>query len=668
MAFNKDHEQKRIAQLEADIVRVRGEIEKVISGDDLESEDAELAKLILENSKLKHRLSILNKAISAERSNSASCNVVDMVSILDHLTEIFGAAIASSFPTLQDVPTTIAAGTNPNPKFGDYQCNSAMAISKMLSTQGEKMSPRDIAAKITQNLSPSPLIERCEVAGAGFINVFLNRSYGINALTSILRNGVRPIAVKRQRVVVDFSSPNVAKEMHVGHLRSTIIGDSIARLMEYLGHDVLRINHIGDWGTQFGMLIAHLEDRFPDYATVSPPISDLQTFYKESKARFDSDEEFKKRAYAKVVSLQSGHKDSVKGWQLICDVSRNEFQKIYDRLGVQLIERGESFYQSRMEAIVKEFEAKGYLEEDNGRKIMWGEQHGEGVPLTIVKSDGGFTYDSSDMATIKQRLEEEKADWIIYVTDSGQWTHFKSIFSCASRAKIIDYSRHRIDHVGFGVVLGEDGKKFKTRSGDTVKLIELLDEGLNRSMDKLKEKERDKVLTPAELKTAQESVAYGCIKYADLSHNRQNEYVFSFDRMLEDKGNTAIYLLYAYTRIKSIARNCGGDFASDIKKVLATTTVSVDHEKEWKLTKVLLKFPDVIAKITKDMCLHHLCEFVYEVSTTFTEFYDSCYCIEKNKQGEIVNINGGRVLLAEATAQVLGVCFHILGLNPLEKI
>lgn len=267
-------------------------------------------------------------------------NVDDMISILDHLAEIFNAAIASAFPTLQNHPTVIVAGTNPNPKFGDYQCNSAMSISRMLSAQGDKMSPRDIAVKITQNLLPSPLVERCEIAGAGFINIFLNKTYGINAITSILRNGVRPITVKKQRIVVDFSSPNIAKEMHVGHLRSTIIGDSIARLLEYLGHDVLRINHVGDWGTQFGMLIAHLEDRFPDYATVSPPISDLQTFYKESKARFDTDEDFKKRAYAKVVLLQSGHKDSVKGWQLICDVSRNEFQKIYDRLGVKIIERG----------------------------------------------------------------------------------------------------------------------------------------------------------------------------------------------------------------------------------------------------------------------------------------------------------------------------------------
>lgn len=326
---------------------------------------------------------------------------------------------------------------------------------------------------------------------------------------------------------------SLAKEMHVGHLRSTIIGDSICRLLEYLGHSVLRLNHVGDWGTQFGMLITHLEDRFPNYAEVSPPISDLQAFYKESKARFDSDEEFKKRAYDRVVKLQKGHAATVKAWKLICDVSRNDFQKIYDRLDITLEERGESFYQSRMESIVKDLTEAKYLENDEGRLIMWGNvEHGANdIPLTVVKSDGGFTYDTSDLATIKQRLLEEKADWVVYVTDSGQFTHFKTIFQCAERIGLLDPRIHRIDHVGFGVVLGEDGKKFKTRSGDTVKLTDLLDEGLTRAMDKLKEKERDKVLTPAELKDAQESVAYGCIKYADLSHNRQNEYVFSFDRV-----------------------------------------------------------------------------------------------------------------------------------------
>lgn len=458
--------------------------------------------------------------------------------------------------------------------------------------------------------------------------------------------------------------------MHVGHLRSTIIGESISRLLEFLGHDVLRLNHVGDWGTQFGMLIAHLEDRFPNFATVSPPISDLQTFYKESKGRFDSDEEFKKRAYERVVKLQSGDPERVKAWKLICDVSRKEFQKIYDRLDIKIVERGESFYQSRMEKIVKKLGELGFLEDDNGRKIMWGHEKSEqgGIPLTIVKSDGGFTYDTSDMATIQNRLEEENCNWVIYVTDAGQYTHFKTIFQCAERAGILNPTVHRVDHVGFGVVLGEDGKKFKTRSGDTVKLTALLDEGLTRSLEKLREKERDKVLTAEELRQAQESVAYGCIKYADLSHNRNNEYIFSFDRMLEDKGNTAVYLLYAFTRIKSIARNCGGDYANNIAAIVRDHKVSLDHEKEWKLAKVLLKFPDVIGKISKDLCLHHLCEFVYDVSTTFTEFYDSCYCIEKNKAGEIVKINAGRVLLAEATARILEKCFFILGLKPVSKL
>lgn len=255
--------------------------------------------------------------------------------------------------------------------------------------------------------------------------------------------------------------------MHVGHLRSTIIGESICRLLEFIGHDVLRLNHIGDWGTQFGMLIAHLEDKFPNFVQVSPPLADLQAFYKESKTRFDTDEVFKKRAYNCVVKLQSGDSKTVKAWTLICDVSRKENQTIYDCLDIKIIERGESFYQSRMEKIVKELEESGWLEEDDGRKIMWGvAEHTENdIPLTIVKSDGGFTYDTSDLATIKQRIEEEKSDWVIYVTDAGQATHFKTIFQCAERLGIIKPGVHRIDHVGFGVVLGEDGKKFKTRSG-----------------------------------------------------------------------------------------------------------------------------------------------------------------------------------------------------------
>ncbi|XP_058834193.1 probable arginine--tRNA ligase, cytoplasmic [Topomyia yanbarensis] len=629
-------------------------------------DNPELEKLQVENMKLKHRLAILNRAIALEQGCTSVDIVGEPVSILDHLSNLFTEAIAKAFPQVcNDVPTVITVSSSS--KFGDYQCNNAMQLVQKLKANGVNINPRDVAIKIMNSLPKSVVIEKVEIAGAGYVNVFLHKTFCASAIMSILKQGVKPPRCEKKRVIVDFSSPNIAKEMHVGHLRSTIIGESICRFLEFLGHNVLRLNHVGDWGTQFGMLIAHLQDRFPNYLNVSPPIGDLQAFYKESKARFDSDEEFKRRAYACVVDLQGGNTDSLKAWTLICDVSRKEFQKVYDRLDVKLIERGESFYQKRMENIVKELAAAGFLEEDEGRKIMWGE-HREGIPLTIVKSDGGFTYDTSDMAAIKQRLHEEKGEWLIYVTDAGQATHFQTLYSCARRAKILDPNLHRVDHVGFGVVLGEDGKKFKTRSGDSVKLTELLDEGLKRSLSKLLEKERDKVLTPEELKAAQESVAYGCIRYADLSHNRNNEYVFSFDKMLEDKGNTAVYLLYSYTRIRSIARNCGGDFANNIENVIASTNLVFDHEKEWKLAKVLLKFTDVMKLISKNLCLHHLCEFVYEVSTTFTEFYDSCYCIEKNKQGEIVKINAGRVLLCEATSRVLGKCFDILGLKPLHKI
>jgi len=587
-----------------------------------------------------------------------------VISLLDHLTEVFSDAIQSAFPEL-NAPIVLTESTKAS--FGDYQCNSAMPICQLLKASGQKAAPRDVAQKIFDSVPATPLISKMEIAGAGFINVFLAKDYAVQAISSILNEGVKPPPSKKRRVVVDFSSPNIAKEMHVGHLRSTIIGDSVSRLMEYLGHDVLRINHLGDWGTQFGMLIAHLEDRFPNFAKVSPPISDLQAFYKESKTRFDEEEEFKQRAYNRVVRLQSGDAVCIKAWQLICDVSRKEFQEIYNSLDVKIIERGESFYQSRMESLIKSLNATGFLEEDEGRKIMWGDDFKE-FPLTIEKTGGGFTYDTSDMATIKQRIEEEKADWIIYVTDSGQSSHFKAIFSCAKRAGILDPSKVRVDHVGFGVVLGEDGKKFKTRSGDTVKLSALLDEGLKRSMDKLKEKERDKSLTPAELVDAQRNVAFGCIKYADLSKNRTNEYVFSFDKMLDDKGNTAVYLLYAYTRIRSIARNCGEKFVQDLPRIKRETTIVLDHEKEWKLAKVLIQFPDVIARIVKELHIHYLCEFLYQISTAFTEFYDVCYCIEKNKQGEILKINASRVLLCEATAAVMQQCFDILGLKTLQRI
>ncbi|OAD52392.1 Arginine--tRNA ligase, cytoplasmic [Eufriesea mexicana] len=671
--INLENFHKRAAAAEEEIAFLKKEIEflrqNIITNNSKGNSvpKDEYIKLEQENIKLRHRVAILKRTIEAERIKSQSkiqMTENNVISIYDTLFNLFKKAISVAYPDICEPPVLITSSNNP--KFGDYQCNSAMPLYKQLNNNGIQSTPRDVANNITSKVEESNIVSKLEVADAGFINIYLQKEYAQATLSTLVKSGKAfPPYTKKQRVIVDFSSPNIAKEMHVGHLRSTIIGDSISRLLEFLGHDVLRLNHIGDWGTQFGMLIAHLQDKFPDYLTVSPSITDLQSFYKESKARFDEDIEFKKRAYSCVVNLQKFDPAMTKAWQLICDVSREEFKKVYVQLDINIIERGESFYQKHMEELVKDLEARGLLEEDEGRKVMWSKRDGM-IPLTIVKSDGGFTYDTSDLAAIKQRIEEEKADWIIYVTDAGQSMHFQVLKSCAERAGIVK-SCHKVDHVGFGVVLGNDKKKFKTRSGETVQLRDLLHEGLKRALQKLKEKERDKVLTEEELKIAQESIAYGCIKYADLSHNRNHEYVFSFDKMLKDKGNTAVYLLYALTRIRSIAR-AANISQEKLQEVSQNTPISLEHEKEWKLAKVLIKFPDILIKIANDLYLHQLCEYCYEISCTFSEFYDNCYCVEKNELGEVVNINFGRILLTEATAIIMEKCFWILGLKPVARM
>uniref|UniRef100_A0A673XQD8 Arginine--tRNA ligase, cytoplasmic n=1 Tax=Salmo trutta TaxID=8032 RepID=A0A673XQD8_SALTR len=615
----------RLQQQEQDIHSLTAEIESLKNPQSL-GLSSHLDGLREENAKLKYRLNILKRSLQEERSQCSKT----MMNINQRLQEIFGEAIREAWPDLENPP--LAVTPNQQAKFGDYQCNSAMAMAQMMKSKGLKVNPREIAEKIQQNIPDNELIEKTEIAGPGFINVHLKRSFVSKLLTNLLLNGVQPPPLEsKKKVVVDFSSPNIAKEMHVGHLRSTIIGDSMCRLFEFLGYDVLRLNHVGDWGTQFGMLIAHLQDKFPNYLTVSPPIGDLQAFYKESKKRFDEEEDFKKRAYQCVVKLQSKDPAFIKGWNLICDVSRN-----------------------------------GLVEMDEGRKIVFAP--GQQIPLTVVKSDGGYTYDTSDLAALRQRLFDEKADIIIYVTDSGQSTHFQVVFAAAQMIGWYDPKVTRVEHAGFGVVLGEDKKKFKTRSGDTVRLMDLLDEGLKRSMDKLKEKDRDKVLSTEELTKAQHSVAFGCIKYADLSHNRINDYVFSFDKMLDDRGNTAAYLLYAFTRIRSIARLANIDEVA-LRKAAETTDVLLQHDKEWKLGKCLMRFPEILQKILDDLLLHTLCDYLYELATTFTEFYDSCYCIEKDRQtGEVVKVNMWRMLLCDATAAIMAKGFDILGINPVSRM
>uniref|UniRef100_T1IQB8 Probable arginine--tRNA ligase, cytoplasmic n=1 Tax=Strigamia maritima TaxID=126957 RepID=T1IQB8_STRMM len=624
---------QKAEKAEADIKKLSKELEGVKTSvgtrQGLGSKSHEFEKALLENTKLKCRLDILKRACSLEESKNTSLNDIMSASIQNILRDLFVIAIKDSFDSIDDPIFVIHRSQNE--KFGDYDCNAAMQLNPLLkSLKGISIPPREIANRIIASVPRNDVIERTEIAGPGFINIFLKNEFIQQRLHGILLRGVSsPYHGPKLSVAVDFSSPNIAKEMHVGHLRSTIIGDSICRVLEFVGHNVTRINHVGDWGTQFGMLIAHLQDEFPNYLTVSPPIQDLQSFYKQSKVRFDEDEEFKKRAYACVVKLQNHHPDFIKAWKLICDVSRKDFEAIYKLLDIKLIERGESFYQDMMVDVVKELEDKGFLEEDNGRKIMFSKE--QDIPLTIVKSDGGFTYDTSDMAAIRHRVRDEKHDRCIYVVDAGQTQHFLSIFACAKFAGFFDPEKVRVEHAQFGVVLGEDKKKFKTRSGDTVRLVDLLNEGLNRSLLKLKEKNRDTVLTNDELVAAQKAVAFGCIKYADLSHNRTNDYIFSFDKMLDDKGNTAAYLLYAYTRICSIARTAQVS-SEELRKAAEKGPPIFDHPKEWKLAKLLLHFSDVILQCLDDLLIHSICDYLYEISTTFTEFYDKCYCIEKDKQ------------------------------------
>ncbi|XP_063724041.1 arginine--tRNA ligase, cytoplasmic-like [Symsagittifera roscoffensis] len=611
----------------------------------------DLATLETENEKLKYRKKHLERSLEVETN----------LTISEKLTCLITTAFRTSFPELLNFEAKVVSSD----KFADFQCNDALSLVGEFKKQGKNLNPRVISQTVIKYVPQNDVIDSVEIAGPGYININVKT----NVIDSFVRSLVmhekaKPPVVDKKRVIVDFSSPNIAKEMHVGHLRSTIIGDSICRLLEWVGHDVLRLNHLGDWGTQFGMLIAHLEDKFPDYLTVSPPLKDLQTFYREAKKRFDEEEDFKKRAYELVVKLQKYDPPVYKAWQMICEVSKLDFEKIYERLDINIIARGESFYQQLMDETVAELRKKSLLVEDEGRTLFF--VPGAEVPLTVVKSDGGYTYDTSDLAAVRQRIKTENAEWIVYVVDSGQSLHFNTFFAAARMAGWYDPYVMRLQHVGFGVVLGEDKKKFKSRSGTTIKLTELLDEGMKRAMDTLIEKGRDKELTPEELKRAQEAVAYGCVKYADLSHNYVHDYVFSFDRMLDDKGNTAVYLLYALTRIRSIRRKANVS-VEQVQQYAKDNVLTFTGEKERKLGKMLIMFADSVKRTLVDLHIHYLCDYMYQLCTTFSEFYDNCYCIEKKANGEVI-IHMHRLVLCECTALIMEQVFQILGIKTVSKM
>ncbi|MBE9057539.1 arginine--tRNA ligase [Sphaerospermopsis sp. LEGE 08334] len=570
------------------------------------------------------------------------------------LAAAFGADYTQVDPIL--VPAS-------NPKFGDFQANVALSLSKQLAMQ-----PRAIATAIVEKLDVSDICESPEIAGPGFINLKLQTSYleaQLNAIKTDPRLGV-PKANNPQKEIVDFSSPNIAKEMHVGHLRSTIIGDCIARILEFRGHDVLRLNHVGDWGTQFGMLIAYLREVYPEALTTANAldIGDLVSFYRQAKQRFDADENFQETARQEVVRLQAGAEDTLHAWKLLCEQSRREFQVIYDLLDIKLIERGESFYNPLLPKVVEDLETAGLLEENQGAKCVFLEgftnREGDPLPLIVQKSDGGYNYATTDLAALRYRIEEDQAKRIIYVTDAGQANHFAQFFQVANKAGWIPENVELV-HVPFGLVLGEDGKKFKTRSGDTVRLKDLLDEAVSRTRADLEArlKAEDREETEEFINNIADVVGISAVKYADLSQNRTSNYVFSYDKMLSLKGNTAPYMLYAYVRTQGISREGNIDFANletDAKIILKEDT-------ELTLAKHILQLDEIIAEVEQDLLPNRLCEYLYNLSEKFNKFYDKCPVLKSEEP-----IKTSRLMLCYLTARTLKLGLDLLGIKVLERM
>lgn len=587
------------------------------------------------------------------------------------------AAMERAFPGAnQSLDPQLAPATKP--EFGDFQANGALPLAKPLAQP-----PRAIATAIVEQLALDPAFgELCEppqIAGPGFINLTLRPERLAAELQARLgdpRLGV-PAVERHAPVIVDFSSPNIAKEMHVGHLRSTIIGDSLARVLEFRGHPVLRLNHVGDWGTQFGMLITHLKQVAPEALITANAVDlgDLVAFYRQAKARFDDDEAFQTTSREEVVKLQGGDPTSRRAWQLLCDQSRREFQKIYDRLDIRLSERGESFYNPYLEAVVADLDASGLLVTDDGARCVFLEgvsgKDGKPLPVIVQKRDGGFNYATTDLAAIRYRFgsapDGDGACRVIYVTDAGQANHFAGVFQVARRAGWIP-PHGSVEHVPFGLVQGEDGKKLKTRAGDTVRLRDLLDEAVERAEADLRRRleEEERTEDAAFIQHVATTVGLAAVKYADLSQNRTTNYQFSFDRMLALQGNTAPYLLYAVVRIAGIARKGGDGVVSGEAAAGSGAGPEALHftePQEWALARDLLKLDAVIAEVEEELLPNRLCTYLFELSQVFNRFYDQVPVLKAEEP-----VRSSRLALCCLTADTLKLGLGLLGISTLERM
>ncbi len=576
-----------------------------------------------------------------------------MKSILSQLDLAFRDAIRGAFGVDADPMLT----GSQNDKFGDYQSNAAMGLAKT-----QKANPRQVAEKIKSALSLGEMATEVSIAGPGFINVRLNPTWLATLLQqagSDERLGV-PKATEPQTVVIDYSGPNIAKQMHVGHLRSTIIGDAISRVIEFQGHHVIRQNHIGDWGTQFGMLIAFLDqvageiNHAGSYSTLAG-LEDLERSYRESKKRFDADSEFASRAKEAVVALQSGQPNTIARWQQIVEITRQDYQPIYGRLNVKLgkeNERGESFYNPELPNVVAELKSKNLAVESDGAVVVFIDGPDK-TPLIIQKTGGGYLYGTTDLAAIRFRINELHADRIIYTHDSRQAQHFSQVFRTADKASWTHGGKVKLEYAPFGTMLGEDGKPFKSRSGDLIKLKELLDEAEERALKVVTEKNPE--LPEQQRKDIARAVGIGAVKYADLSKDRISDYVFSWEKMLTFDGNTAPYLQYVYARIRSIFRKAGD--------VNAQAEIKLDSPHELSLAKHILRLDEVIENLARDLKPHQLCTYLYDLATRFSAFYENCPVLKSEEP-----MRSSRLALCELTARTMALGLDLLGIEHPEQM
>jgi len=556
------------------------------------------------------------------------------------------------------LPATLVVPSQ-NPQFADFQCNAAMALAKPL-----RKAPRQIAVDVVERLNLPEVCETIEVAGPGFINFRIKKEYLVSQVEQIGKDARLGLELNSapQKILVDFSSPNLAKEMHVGHLRSTIIGDSIARFLEFEGHEVIRQNHVGDWGTQFGMLIQYIREEMPD-ALENPQdfkIANLEEFYRASKKRFDDSEDFANAARKAVVALQAGDEATLAVWKVFCDASLNHCREIYDIMDIKIEDRGESAYNDMLPVVVEELKSAGHAVLTQG---AWGvflegykNEKDEPLPTIVQKSDGGYIYATTDLAAIRYRMTELKVDQAVYVTDARQRGHFEQVFKIA---ELMGWSKEgALKHVGFGMMLGKDGKPFKTRDGGTIKLHDLLVEAEERAYKLAQELSQD--LSDEEHKLIGLVAGHGGVKYSDLSHSIGTDYKFDWDKMLATDGNTAIYLLMTYARTRGLSRKAG----LDVNDMLGKAELILEDEQEIRLAKKITGVLDIWPIVVRDLTPNVLLNYLFELSRDFSSFWNACPVLKLEDQ----KLKESRMLLAATVAKIIEWGLSMIGLKVLDKV